>query len=94
MIISDVTIDDLKNYAHVYHNEDDSLFTNILLASRSYIQGYTGLTYDEMDAKEDLTMVLMVLSNELYDQRTFLMENAKINPMIETILNMYSKNLL
>lgn len=43
MKISDVTIADLKNYAHVYFNDDDNLFTAILAASKIFISSYTGL---------------------------------------------------
>lgn len=94
MKISEVTNNDLKNYAHVYHNEDDTLFDAILAACKSYIKGYTGLTDEQLDEKEDITIALMVLSNELYDNRTFTVENDKVNTVIKSILNMYSVNLL
>ena len=94
MKISEVTIEDLKEYAHVYHLEDDKLFKSILIACKSYIKGYTGLTVEQMDAKDDLTMALFVLSNELYDNRTFTVENDKVNVVIKSILDMHSINLL
>lgn len=94
MKISEVTIEALKDYAHVYHEEDDSLFESILVACRSYIKSYTGLSEEQMDSKEDLTMALHVLSNELYDNRTFTVENDKVNTVIKSILDMHSINLL
>lgn len=89
-----MTITDLKNYAHVYHNEDDQLFNGILSACKSFIKNYTGLTFSDMDTKEDLTMVLFALSTELYDNRAYTVEKDTINPFIQSILHMHSINLL
>lgn len=94
MKISEVTIEHLKNYAHVTHDADDEMFTAILAASRSYIQSYTGLSTELLDTHEDLTIALMVLSNELYENRLYMVEGSSINRVVTTILNMHSTNLL
>jgi uncharacterized phage protein (predicted DNA packaging) len=94
MIISEITIQDLKEYARVSHNEDDYLFTSILAACKSYIKGYTGLSDEVMDQKEDITMAVFVLSNELYDNRAFTVQDSKVNTVIKSILDMHSVNLL
>lgn len=105
MKISEVTISNLKEYAHVYHNEDDNLFTAILVACKNYISKYTGLPLvddptstdvveDNCDTHEDLTIALFVLANEMYDNRIYTVENNKINTVIKSILDMHSINLL
>lgn len=94
MKISEVTTQELKAYANVFHDEDNDLFTSILSACKSYIKGYTGLTPEQIDQKEDLTIALYVLSNELYDNRTFTVQNDKVNVVIKSILDMHSINLL
>lgn len=94
MKISELTIEHLKNYANVYHAEDDLLFGNILIACKSYIKGYTGLSDDTLDTHEDLTVALMVLANELYDNRAYNIESSKANLVIQSILDMHSINLL
>lgn len=94
MKISQVTIADLKNYAHVYHAEDDNLFTAILVAAKSYIQSYTGLSFENMDLKEDITIALFVLSTEMYENRVYMVEGTSVNKVVQTILNMHSINLL
>lgn len=94
MKISEVTIKDLKEYAQVPHALDDGIFTNILVAVKSYIKNYTGLTVEQMDLKEDLTIALMVLSNEMYDNRVYSVQDDKVNKVIKSILDMYSVNLL
>ena len=94
MKISEVTIDDLKEYANVEHDYDDKIFTNILLASKAYIKSYTGLNENQIDEKEDLTIALMILCNELYDNREFSVQDNKVNVVISNILDMHSVNLL
>jgi hypothetical protein len=96
MRISDITRQDLKDYAREYNDdaETNKTFDLILAAGKAYIKGYTGLSNDQMDTKEDLTIVLMVLSNEMYDNRVFSVENDKVNPVIKSILDMHSVNLL
>jgi hypothetical protein len=41
--MSQVTITELKNYANVYHTSDDSMFSAILIAGKTFISSYTGL---------------------------------------------------
>lgn len=94
MKFSEVSITDLKEYAHVDHSLDDGLFKIILQATTSYIKNYTGLTLEQMDDKEDLTMALMILSNEMYDNRVYAVENDKVNKIVNSILDMHSVNLL
>jgi uncharacterized phage protein (predicted DNA packaging) len=94
MKISEIGIEHLKSYAHVTHDADDDMFTAILAASKSYIKNYTGLSLETMDLHEDLSIALMVLSNELYENRVYMVEGSSINRVITTILNMHSTNLL
>ncbi len=105
MKMSDVTIADLKNYAHVYHSQDDALFSAILSACKAYISGYTGLPLvddpnttdvveDNCDAHEDLVIALYVLANEMYDNRVYAVEGSNVNAVIKAILDMHSINLL
>jgi hypothetical protein len=105
MKISEVTITDLKGYANVYHNDDDILFNTILSASKRFVSTYTGLplvddpsfgidTDESVDDHEDLTIALMVLSNEMYDNRAFVVDNTKLNFVIKQILDSHSVNYL
>jgi hypothetical protein len=103
MKVSEVSINDLKQYANVFHNEDDNLFTSILAAGKQFITTYTGLPLeddpvnnitDSVDDHEDLTIALMVLSNEMYDNRAFVVDNTKLNFVIKQILDSHSINYL
>lgn len=94
MKISEVTINDLKEYANVDHDYDDRIFSNILSSSKAYIKSYTGLNEEQIDSKEELTIALMVLCNEMYENRIYTVENDKVNKIVNSILDMHSINLL
>jgi hypothetical protein len=94
--ISEVTVQDLKEYAREDNNEPEIIkaFTNILVGVKAYINGQTGLTFEQMDTKEDLTMVLFVLANEMYENRQYTVQNDKVSVIIKSILDQYCVNLL
>lgn len=94
MKISEIQITHIKNYLNVYHNEDDVLITSILSAAKAFVGSYTGLLAESLDVSEDLSMAVFILSSELYDNRAYTIEQANVNPVIKTILNMHSVNLL
>lgn len=52
------------------------------------------LTAESCDDHEDLTIALMVLSNEMYDNRAFVVDNTKLNFVIKQILDSHSVNYL
>lgn len=94
MRVSNISVKDIKEYARVYHNEEDSLFSMILIACKHYIKSYTGQTFEAMDEKEDLSIALMVLSSEMYENRVYTVQDDKVNPVVKSILDMHSINLL
>ncbi|MBS6501880.1 MAG: phage gp6-like head-tail connector protein [Clostridium sp.] len=96
MKLSEITVEDLISYAREDQEDQEviKIFNTILLVSKAFIKNYTGLTIEEMDLKEDLIIVLMALSNEMYENRMFTIENEKINPVIKALLDMHSVNLL
>lgn len=94
MKISDISLIDVKNYLHVYHDEDDKLLTAILQAAKSFVRNYTGLSDEKLDISDDLSVAVFILSAELYDNRVYTVDNTDVNPVIQTILDMHSVNLL
>lgn len=94
MKISEIQLTDVKNYLHVYHAEDDNLISAILISAKAFVKNYTGLSAENLDISEDLSMAVMVLSSELYDNRAYSVDNTNVSPVIQSILNMHSINLL
>ena len=96
MKISEITEQELIEYAREDSDNPEvfKTFNTILSACKSFIRGYTGLTDEQLDAREDLTIVMFVLSVEMYENRTFTIENDKVNVVVKSILDMHSFNLL
>jgi Phage gp6-like head-tail connector protein len=94
MRFNEISLNDIKNYLHVYHAEDDKLIEAILSASKAFVRNYTGLEAERLNISEDLTIAVLILCSELYDNRVYTVENTNVNPAIQAILNMHSVNLL
>lgn len=97
MKFSEVTVNDLKDYARVDHDEEDTLFGIILEGAKSHIRAYTGLTDEILDTLPDTTIALYVIANEMYENRTGTsIDNkaSKFNELLDRILGSHSVNLL
>ncbi|MED4354075.1 head-tail connector protein [Schinkia azotoformans] len=92
--ISEITTQNIKDYARISFNEDDELISNIMIAVKAYIKSYTGLSDETVDTKEDLSIAFMILCVEMYDNREFTVQKDKVNVVVQSILDLYSVNLL
>jgi len=96
MQVSEITPSELAKYAREDETDSDvlSAFTLILSAVKAYIKGYTGLSDEQLDTKEDVSIVVFVLSNEMYENRVFTVKDSNVNKVVQNILDMHSINLL
>lgn len=94
MKVSEISLETVKDYLKVENDIEDGLIDNILTASKNYVKNYTGLTDAEIDTKEDITLVVLVLVNEMYSNREYTVDKNILNPVVTSILNMHSVNLL
>ena len=94
MKVSDITLDDIKTYIRLDSNDEDTFLEAVLNGSKSFVKSYTGLDDEKIDEKEDLTLPIFVLCAEMYDNRQFTVDKANLNPIIQSILDMHSVNLL
>lgn len=94
MKVSEMTLDDIKDYIRI-DSEDDDLFLNtVFIGAKSFIRSYTGLTDEQIDEKEELTLPIYVLCAEMYDNRQLTIDKCTLNPIIKSILSMHCVNLL
>ena len=94
MKISDVTLMDMREYLRAETETDDTFLTAVMTAARKMILNYTGLSEDELDNYEDLTIAYQIICSDMYDVRTFTVASDKLNPTVKNILNMHSMNLV
>jgi hypothetical protein len=98
MKVSEITNKELADYLILEFAElTDAEKTNLdtlLGIAKAFISSYTGLTAEAIDTHEDFIIVVYVLVQDMYDNRTLYVEKSNLNKMVETVLGMYSVNLL
>ena len=65
-----------------------------LPAAVSFCKGHTGLDEKGLDKHEDITIAVLAIIADMWDNRSFTITNNKINPTVDAILSMHSDNLL
>ena len=96
MKINEVSNDFIKEYINTPF-ETDEIIEVLKATALQAIVNYTGLRIDDdLQSKEDLTIAYLSIISQLYDNRSFTSPNGVINlnPIVESILNMHSINLL
>lgn len=103
MKVSEITIDDICRQIRqdkAYLTPDDEMLIPIMQkASVEYVKAYTGLTDEEIDTHEDITIAVLVLISDMYDNRQMYVNNGSkgymnSNRVADTILGMHCVNLL
>ena len=94
--VSDITVSDLADYLRIEELTEDETKTlgNLLEVAKGYIEHYTGRTEAELDNYSDFVIVVFVLVQDMYDNRTMYVNSNNLNTVIQTILGMHSINLL
>ena len=93
--ISDITIADIAEYLRLVPTVDEqNELTNLFGIAKAFIRGYTGLTDAQLEEHEDFVIVVFILCQDMYENRTLYVDNANLNKVVETILGMHRVNLL
>lgn len=98
MKVSEITIDTLVtflklNKEELEQKEKDELDL-ILSGAIAYVKSYTGYTETELDKYQELTLAVLVIAQDMYDDRTMIIDKDKINLVLKTTLGMHQNNLL
>ena len=97
MKLSEIDVPFVKEYLRQDGDEDDKLIRAILEGAKNYIVKYTGQSLEKLEESEDLTIAVLVLVAEFYDNRTISVNeriNLRINSMLESLISRHSVNLL
>lgn len=98
MKVSEITLKDICRQIRTeeaYLTDGDRQYLEILLpAAMDYVKGYTGLDEAAIDIHEDITIAVLVLVSDMYDNRQMTVDKNNVNRVVDTILGMYCENLL
>lgn len=95
MKINEVTVDTIKSWGRIETDYDDVEIRDVIMpAARERVYEYTGLTKEQADEMDSLTMAYIALCVFLYDNRTLNVINDKHNAVIQGFLDAHRVNLL
>ncbi len=96
MTVSEITYQDLASYLVIDEitETDQILLKTLKDVAVSFIIGYTGLTDAEINAIPDFVIVVYILVQDMYDNRTRYVDGKDLNQTVEAILGMHRVNLL
>ena len=94
--VSDITTQDIAEYIRVddLTADENNTLKTLLTVSKSFIRSYTGLTDIEIDKYSDFVIVVFILCQDMWDNRTLYVDNQNLNKVVDTILGMHCVNLL
>ena len=94
--VSDITAESVAEYLRldeVTNSEINTLEMLISIAT-SYIKSYTGLDDAGVDKYPEFVIVVLILCQDMWDNRTMYVDSKDLNNTVQSILAMHSVNLL
>lgn len=94
--VSQITYTDLVDYIRIvdFIQDDINTLNTLLNVAINYIMSYTGHTQAELDDYPDFVIVVLILCQDMWDNRTLYVDKSNLNNVVECILDMHSANLL
>ncbi len=97
MKVSEMTVSDIAEYCRIAEpsEADNAFLSQAIEAAKAFIRSYTGLDNASIDEHEDFVIVVYILAQDMYDNRSLYNDRkVSLNNTVETILGMHSVNLL
>lgn len=94
--VSDITAANLAEYLRLVDPDttDTATLTSILGVAKDYVSQYTGKTIAQLDSYTDIVHAVLVLCQDMWDNRALYVESSNMNKVVESILSLHSGNLL
>lgn len=94
--VSDIKAADLAEYLRLTDPTTGDLNTLSSLqgVAETYITQYTGKTLEQLDDYQDIVIAVMVLVQDMWDNRALYVDESNVNKVVESILSLHSGNLL
>ena len=94
--VSDITAESVAEYLRLDEVTDSEINTLAMLISiaTSYIKSYTGLDDAGVDKYPEFVIVVLILCQDMWDNRTMYVDSKDLNNTVQSILAMHRVNLL
>lgn len=97
MKVSDITAASVAEYLRIAEPTEAELayITAIIGVAIDYILKFTGIeSAEDLDAYEDMVIVVYVLCQDMYDTRALYVNTSNVNRVVDSILGLHQRNLL
>lgn len=98
MKVSEITQETILN--HIREDADNLEYEDMVLldamktASIEFCKVQTGLTQDKLDEHDDVTIAVLTLISDMWDNRSMTIQKSNINIVVDAILGMHRMNLV
>lgn len=97
--VSEITIEDVARYMRVDLDDEVSDIETYLNIAKNYISNYTGIPVTSEDGESlddfpDFIIVVYILFQDMYDNRAMYVDKNNVNKVVQTILDMHTRNNL
>ena len=95
--VSDITAQDVADYLRIAEltQDDENFIDSCIDVATDYILKYTGIADKAtLDEYNDMVIVVFVLCQDMYDNRTMYVDTNNVNKVVENILGLHQRNLL
>ena len=92
--VSEITTKDIADFIHLDEigDAEQIQLSTFLSVAKDYIKNYTAL--EDLDEYADLVFVVLILCQDMYDNRVMYIEKGNVNKTVQTILDMHTRNNL
>ena len=92
--VSEITTQDIADFIRLDEvgNAEEAQLTTFLTVAKVYIKNYTALK--DLDEYADLVIVVYILCQDMYDNRALYTDKSNPNKVVQTILDMHTRNNL
>lgn len=92
--VSEITVSDIADYLRIDDTSENNTLNTLLTVAKKFIISYTGIEAEKIDNYPDFVIVVLILCQDMYDNRTLYVDNENLNKVVDTILGMHCTNLL
>lgn len=94
--VSEITAQDVADYLRLCETTESDINTlnTLLNVAKVYVGEYTGRNLADLDNYKDFIIVVLILCQDMWDNRTMYVDSSNVNKVVESILSLHSINLL
>lgn len=96
--VSEIDVQAVANYLRIdaenLDETEESTLETLISVAISFIINYTGQSETNLDNFPDFVIVVYILVQDMWDNRTLYVEKSNLNNTVESILGLHSINLL